>query len=135
MRQGGHSLNAAAREQGVNPKTVARLADSGLRKQSNGRYAARKNDRLLRVLYVPTRSGVQDIAAWDSRSASLVADYWNAVHWFLDTGDDSRLRPFRGKSVTTSDGTRIPLLTNLDDLEHLGSAGVFSFESIYARAA
>jgi hypothetical protein len=70
----------------------------------------------------------------DSRQASQVAEYWNAVHRYLETGDDSALRKFRRKRITDAKGTRVPLLTDLDELDRLGSAGVLSFESLYAKA-
>jgi hypothetical protein len=44
------------------------------------------------------------------------------------------LDSFRGQHVTTTDGERIPLLTDRATLDVLGSAGVLSFESMYARA-
>lgn len=133
MRQKGASLSAAAREHGVTPKAVKDFAGSALRKTASGRYAAKGSDRLLRVLLIPGHSGPAEIAICDSRSVTVLGEYWNAVHLFLETGNDSELRRFRGKSVTTADGSRRALITNLDELERLGSAGVLSFESIYGR--
>lgn len=135
MRQRGISLSAAARENGVSLNAVKQFAGSGLRKNGKGRYVARASDSLLRVLVMPTRSGLAEIAISGSRDATLLGDYWNAVHLFLETGDDSKLRTFRGKSVAAVDGSRVTLMTDLDELERLGSAGVLSFESIYGRAA
>ena len=134
MRTEGVSLRQASREFGVDPRTVARLGGSALRKQANGRYKAKASDRLLRVLRVPTREGPRPIAVRDSRQASQLAEYWNAVHRYLETGDDSALRKFRRKRITDAEGARVPLLTDLDELDRLGSAGVLSFESLYAKA-
>src|SRR2546421_6264971 len=47
MRSGRVSLQKAAREFGIDPGQVIKLGRSALRKQKNGRYAARKTDRLL----------------------------------------------------------------------------------------
>ncbi len=105
-----------------------------MRKRANGRYKAKASDRLLRVLVVPTREETREIAVRDSRQASRVAEYWNAVHTYLETGDASALQKFRGKRITDANGRQVPLLTDLDELDRLGSAGVLSFESLYARS-
>ncbi len=134
MRTAKVSLRQASREQGVAPATVLRHAKGALRKTERGTYAARARDTLLRVLILPTPDGLAEIATTDSRAATLIAEYWNAVDLFLATGDDSELARFRGVTITDAEGKTIPLLTDLDELERLGSAGVLSFQSLYARA-
>ena len=134
MRADGVSLRQASREFGLDPRTVVRRGGSGLRKRANGRYKAKARDRLLRVLVVPTREGLREIAVRDSRQASQVAEYWNAVQTYLETGDAAALRKFRGKHITDANRKRIPFLTDLRELDRLGNAGVLSFESLYAKA-
>lgn len=133
MRSHGVSLPAAAKEFGVSPGTVVRLAGSALRRMPNGRYAVRAWDRLLRVLVVLTNEETREIAVRDSRIASLIGEYWAAVQLYLQTGDASGLRQFRGHIVTDADGERFQLLTDLDELDRLGRRGVISFEDMYAR--
>jgi hypothetical protein len=135
MRADHVSLFQAAHEFGVSPKEVVRLGGSALRKTPKGRYVARPTDDLLRVLSLPGKRGLREIAFNDSREASLVGRYWDAVRLYLQTGDASRLRRFRGKFALDADGRRIDLMTNLDELDRQGSAGELSFESIYARSA
>lgn len=134
MRGHGHSLHEAAREHGVSPDTMVRLSGTALRKLSNGRYVARASDSLFRTIVLPTRRGLREAVLSDSRSASIVGKYWNAVHAYLATGDDSALHDFRPRYVADADSNRVELLTNLDELDRLASAGVLSFESIYARS-
>jgi hypothetical protein len=129
------TLAEAAREFGRSPRTVLRLAGPALIKGSNGRWAAKKHDRLLRVLPLLNHQGLFEVAVRDSRQASVIGKYWNAVDSYHDTGDASGLREFRGKDVIDADGKRVPLLTDLRELDRLGSAGVLSFESLYARVA
>lgn len=132
MRADRVSLQQAAREFGVSPKEVVRLGGSALRRSPSGRYVAKAKDDLLRVLSLPGRRGLREIAFDDSREASLVGKYWDAVGLYLQTGDASGLREFRRKSVWDANGRRFDLMTNLDELDRQGSAGVLSFESIYA---
>lgn len=44
------------------------------------------------------------------------------------------LAEFKGKYVVDAAGETIPLLSNLLELDELGSAGVLSFESLYMRS-
>jgi hypothetical protein len=135
MRADGLSLTRAAREESISPATVLRHAKGSLRKTSCGTYKARASDRLLRVLVIPTPQGLAEIATRDSRAATIVAQYWIAVNYFLETGDESKLVRFRGVSVTDAEGNAVPLLTDTDELERLGSVGILSFQSLYARAS
>ncbi len=122
MRARGVSLRQASREIGVDPRTVVRLGGSALRKRASGRYAAKASDRLLRVLRVPTREGLREIAVRDSRQASQIAEYANAVQRYLQTGDDLELRRFRRKYIIDANRKRIPFLTDRRELDRLGSA-------------
>jgi hypothetical protein len=135
MRTEKVSLTSAAREEGISPATVRRHARSALRKTSRGTYKARASDRLLRVLVMPTPQGLAEIATRDSRSASVVGEYWNAVNHYLETGDEKELSRFRGVTITDAQGNAVPLLTDTAELERLGSAGILSFQSLYARAS
>ncbi|HEY1866745.1 MAG TPA: hypothetical protein VGG70_00520 [Candidatus Cybelea sp.] len=135
MRTEKLSLSRASREEGVSPATVLRHAKSALRKTSQGRYKARKSDRLLRPLVIPTPDGLAEIATRDSRAATIVGEYWNAVDAYLATGDETELKRFRGVSIIDAQGNVVPLLTDTAELERLGSAGILSFQSIYARAS
>ena len=131
----GASLRQASRKFDLDPRKVPQLAQPALRKLRNGRWAARTHDRLLRVLVVPTREGLQEIGVPDSRQASLLGKYWNSVQRYLETGDAFRLEEFKGKQIRSADGTTTPLLTDLSELDRLGSAGLLSFQSIYGRTA
>jgi hypothetical protein len=135
MRISEVSLQQAAREVGVDPRTVSRLAKTALRKRTNGRYAAKASDRLLRVLVIPTKDGLREVAVRDSKAASRIGAYSDAVQKYLQTGESSALRKFRREHFKDAAGKKFRLLTDLKHLEHLGSAGVLSFESLYARSA
>lgn len=131
----GASLNLASRKFSRGPRIVRRLGKSALRKLSNGRWAAKRTDRLLRVLQRITPEGKVEVALSDSRQATALGRYWNAVELYRDTGDPSRLKEFEGEYIIDAAGNRLPLLTDLQTLDRLGSAGVLSFETLYGRAA
>jgi hypothetical protein len=131
----GASLRKASGKFDLDPGKVSQLARPALRKLRNGRWVAKSRDRLLRVLVIPTRKGLSEIGVNDSRQSTLIGKYWTAIDRYRDTGDASALRAFRGKYVIDAEGKRARLLTDLHELDRLGSAGVLSFESLYARVA
>jgi hypothetical protein len=135
LRSEKTSLQKVSKELGVSPRTVKRWAGSSLQKQSSGKWSAKKSDTLLRVLRIPTPDGVREIAVRGSRQATTLAEYSNAVQLYLQTGDASRLEKFNGKFIKDANGNPTPLITNRILLNRLGSAGVLSFESLYARSA
>jgi hypothetical protein len=131
----GTSLPRASRKFGLSPSMMLELGGAALRKGSNGRWVAKKHDRLLRVLVIPKRKGLSEIGTLDSRQASLLGNYWTAVDRYREIGDTSVRREFRGKYVIDANGKRIRLLTDLRALDRLESAGLLSFESFYPRTA
>jgi hypothetical protein len=130
VREGG-SLSKASKEFGLKPGMVAELGQAALRKK-NGRYIATKTDRLLRIVSVLTAKGRKEIATRDSRQASLIGSYWAAIQRYLQSGDDSGLLKFKKTRVVDASGKRHRLLTELSEVIRQASAGVLSFESMYA---
>jgi hypothetical protein len=127
----GQSLRKASKEFGLAASTVVELGRPALRKK-NGRYVATKTDRLLRVVTILKAKGKKEIATRDSRQASLIGSYWAAVQRYLQTGDDSALLEFKKTRVLDASGKHHRLLTDLTELVRQASAGVLSFESMYA---
>lgn len=135
MRTEDLSLKKAAKEAGVSPRRVVRFGGRAIKKGVNGRYSVTRRDSLLRVMTVPTPNGSRDVALRNSRHASILGQYWEAVHKYLRTGDASQIEKFRGKKIKDANGVDVPLITDLKELNRLGSAGALSFESLYRRAA
>jgi hypothetical protein len=135
MREEKISLQGASKEVGISPSTVRRWGGSALQKRPSGRWIPKRTDNLLRILRVAAPDGMRDIGVRGLRKATLLSNYWAAVHRYLETGDRSGLEEFRGKYLRAADGERVLLLTEPEDVDRLGNAGVLSFESIYARSA
>ncbi len=132
-RATGKSPRKISKEFGIEFRTVLRKVGRALRKRANGRYVARPTDKLLRVLVIPTKSGLREIATRDSQQASLIARYWLALKQYLKFGEPSALHEFDDKKITDATGKKVPLLTELAELDRLGAAGELSFETIYAK--
>jgi hypothetical protein len=82
---------------------------------------------------VVSEDGLREVATRDSRQASNAGKQSAAVLRYLQTGNASRLGQFKGEYIIDAVGERVPLLTDLEELDELGSAGVLSFESLYAK--
>lgn len=130
MRRLEMPLTAAAREAGTTPETVRRLAGPALVRVRD-RWSARPRDRLERRVLLYDPKGSFHVMVGSSAAATRIAEYHNAVRWYLETGDPSRLKPFAGKYVTDVEGKRHPFLTDPDAIRRLARAGSFGFESIY----
>ncbi len=116
-------------------RTNKRRGRSEIQKRRSKQPVRKTKKKIVRI---PSREGTRAVTirvSRYSRQASVLGQYWNAVHHYLQTGDASRLKKFRGKYITDVHRVRFPLLTDPDELDRLGSAGVLSFESLYARSA
>ena len=134
MRANNLTLRQAAKNLNIGEKVVVRLAGEAFRKLPNGLYQVKPHDKLLRVMLTPGPRGNREIATNDSREASLIGQHWSAIEYFLQTGDDSRLRQLPRKTVRDSKGKRLRLLLDRNELMRQASAGVLRFESLYGRS-
>jgi len=127
MRSDGLSLQAAARASGTTVNAVKRHAGPALERTSGGRYRAKRSDRLIRTIPLPTETGIIGLDVRDSRSASRIGSYWNAVKRYMETGDDSALRKFQGKSVRVNKRT-YAFITDTAILDRLADAAELEFD-------
>lgn len=133
MQREGVPLAEAARRAGTTPNTVRRYG-AGVLETRGGRTVVTERYRLYRPMRMPTDSGTVTIGVTDSTTARRIGRYWAAVNHYLTTGDDRRLREFRGKSVRW-EKRAYPFVTDTVVLDRLARTGLLSFESIYPEAA
>jgi hypothetical protein len=84
---------------------------------------------MKRPLRVLTPYGAITLDIRNSRSASLLGRYWNAVDQAL-LGRPAMLREFRGKVIRV-DKVAYPYVTDLHTLRRLAQAGEVQFEDLY----
>lgn len=130
MRTRGMSLTRAAREVGRTPQTVRAWTGPSIRKQGK-RYAAKTFDKLVRHMRVLTPRGMISVPIFDSRVASKLGSYNDAVKQAL-AGKPEALRRFRGKSFGTGGKRRFPFITDMRVLKRLAQAGELPEYTIYA---
>jgi hypothetical protein len=132
MRTHGLSLASASRAVGATPRGILTYIGPALKRTPNGRYAAKPRDGLLRMMRLLSPRGEIEIAVTDSRTASTLAEYANAVRHYLTTGDRSLLKPFRGR-IISAQKVAYKLETDPRVLDRLGDAGALSFDDLYVR--
>ncbi len=108
------TLPQAANDNGITPKNVIKHTNGF--KNVNGKPVVKRWDRIKRVMRVNTDGKEKSIEIRDSRTASVVGRYHNAVKQFLNTGDKSKLSKFRNKKVKDSKGKLHKLETNPDKI-------------------
>jgi len=104
------TLPQAANDNNITIKNVIRHTNGF--KKVNGKPVVKRWDRIKRVMRVNTDGKEKSVEIRDSRTASVVGRYHNAVKQFLNTGDKSKLSKFRNKKVKDSKGKLHRLETN-----------------------
>jgi hypothetical protein len=111
-RRGKGSLSKLARARGIDPKTVRRA--SGAFRKKGGRWVVIKKDRVERWLKSYEGGFRTEVLVNDSRAASLLSRYSNAVGRYLETGDPSGLAEFEGRTYKDANGAVHSFETNPD---------------------
>jgi hypothetical protein len=129
MRTKNLSLTAASRQVGIDPATTKRYAGRALEREGRA-YRPTPYDKLTRQLRVLTPEGQISLPIGDSRTASQISRYWNAVEHYLATGDTSQLEKFRGKFFRVQKRA-YPFIVDTHLLDELAAAGELHFEDLY----
>ncbi len=108
------SLPQAANDKGITVKNVIKHTNGF--KKVNGKPVVKKWDRIQRIMRINTNGQEKSVTLVDSRTASVVRRYHNAVKQFLNTGDKSKLSKFRNKKVKDSKGKLHQFETNPDEI-------------------
>lgn len=89
----GQSLSKASRELHTTPDTV--LNNTGSFKKSKGKWIAKSQDRISRIMSIYENGKQEWVEIKDSRIASKIGKYNSAVNEFLRTSNSKVLKPFR----------------------------------------
>ncbi|MDH3313356.1 MAG: hypothetical protein OEM28_09470 [Nitrosopumilus sp.] len=108
------TLPQAASDNGITAKNVIKHTNGF--KKVNGKPVVKKWDRIKRIMRINTNKKEKSVEIKDSRTASVVGRYHNAVKQFLNTGDKSKLSKFRNKKIKDSKGKLHKLETNPDEI-------------------
>lgn len=86
------SLTKIAKQNGISLKTV--LHNTNAFKKVNRRWVAKRFDKIPRSMIINEKGKKISVEINDSRYASMIGKYNNAVKEFLDTGNKKKLSEF-----------------------------------------
>jgi len=104
------SLSEIAKKNHVSVRTV--INNTNAFKKINNKWIPKKFDRISRVIKINENGTEKSIEINDSRIASSIGSYHNAVKQFLSTGDLKHLKKFAKIKVRDSNGKMHKLETN-----------------------
>lgn len=130
VRRGKGSLSHIAKLYHTTPETVLRHTNAF--KKIGNRWIPKRFDKIERIMKINENGNEISIRVNDSRYASTIGKYQNAVKQFLETRDESYLKPFRDKKVKDSNGKWHTLDTNPDHIDDIQESRVDEeFYTIY----
>jgi len=88
----GQSLSKASRELHIKPETVIKYTNAF--RKSKGKWIAKFQDRISRIMSIYENGKQQWVEIKDSRIASGIGRYNSAVNQFLRTGNEDVLKQF-----------------------------------------
>jgi len=125
----GLSLSKASKELHIKPETV--IKNTNAFRKSKGKWIAKSEDRISRVMGIYENGQQKWIEIKDSRIASRIGKYNSAVNEFLRTGNEDVLKPFK-KPFKDSNGNLHYFETDPDKLyEIVESQEELEFYEIY----
>jgi len=106
-----------ARENHISLKTVNNHTNGF--KKVNGRWTVKKYDHTSRSMLISENGKMQSVQISDSRHAKTIGRYHNAVKFYLDTGDSTKLKKFSKRKIKDSEGKLHSFETRLDIVEEI----------------
>jgi hypothetical protein len=91
-----------ARKHRTTAETVRRATGSFRKK--GGRWISTRSDRVERYLQTFEHGARKSVLVADSRTATLLSRHANAIRHYIETGDQSGLREFGGKTYLDAAG-------------------------------
>ena len=96
------STQDVARNNGIRVLTV--MNNTNGFKKVNGRLVVKKWDVVPRMMLINENGQEKSVEVKNSRTASVIGRYHNAIKHFLNTGDRTKLKQFRNKKIKDSGG-------------------------------
>jgi hypothetical protein len=117
VRRNGKSLTGACNDKGMSIKTV--LGHTNAFKKTGNHWTAKTYDRIPRTMLINVDGREVSITVNDSRTASKIGRYHNAVKKYLETGDDTELKKYEGKTIKDAQGNNHTFETDPEVIDEI----------------
>lgn len=127
------TVSKAAKKAGTTPAAVRRYASGNL-ERSGSRIRVKANDTLAATMTVHTPEGATTGLIKGAKQRGLVGQHSAALSKALaqpSRKNLAELRSYRGRTVKLSDGSRVELVWNPEDVKRLGRLGKLHHGSPY----
>lgn len=118
MMRRGFSLTASSKDVGLSKETSLRHLGRAVFKKS-GRWFPSKSNSIQREMKIYENGRIRSIIVRNSRDASLIGEYFNEVRNFVEHGDTSGLKRFRGKTIIDANGKKHTFETRPDKIREI----------------
>jgi|SRR5581483_2138744 len=115
VRQTGKSLSKTSKEKQISASTVIRYTNAFRKRDS--RWIATKSDKIPRSMIIYKNGKERSIEVSNSRYASIIGEYHNAVKEYLNNGKLDALNQFKKRKVEDIDGKYHRFETRPDKLK------------------
>ena len=118
-RKSNQSLSKIAKNYHISLNTV--LHNTNTFKKINNRLVPKRFDRISRVIKINEKGKEKSIEINDSRTASIIGSYHNAVKQYLNTRNSNQLKEFSKKKFNDSNGkihrfeTKLKKITEINE--------------------
>jgi hypothetical protein len=114
----GKPLTTASKEQGIKVQDALKHLGNAVYKR-NGKWIATKTDSIERGRWLYSNGKRISVVINNSKDASLISKYLNAVRVALNTGDETKLEPFKNITIKEANGKKYAFETDLKKLYEL----------------
>ena len=114
------SLSVIAKEHSISFRTVQNHTNAF--KKVNGKWVPKRFDIVSRSMLISEKGKMQSVEITDSRHAKTIGRYHNAVKFYLDTGDSSKLKKFSKRKIRDSNGKLHSFETRLKTVEEINES-------------
>ena len=114
------SLSVIAKEHGSSFKTVQNNTNAF--KKVNGKWIPKRFDKVSRSMLISEKGKLRSVEVSDSKHAKTIGRYHNAVKFYLDTGDSTKLKKFSKRKIRDSDGKLHSFETRLKVVEEINES-------------
>ncbi len=111
-------LEDALKELDIDKQTLLKHLGNYLYKKGKN-WIAKKFDRIQRSMVIYEDGEIKSIVVTNSKDASIIGEYFNAVKQFLTSGDKESLKPFENIIIKDADGKKHKLETNPENIYNI----------------
>jgi hypothetical protein len=115
VRNGESSFTKAVKQSKLSKKEILQYVGSAFRKKGRV-WVASKTDNLQRPMLIFSNGKRKSIIVKDSKNASIIGNYFDAIGRYREHNDITKLKKFEGVKVYDKNGNSYILETDINEI-------------------